>query len=177
MIFNKLIQIFRKGYARKPNKCFVWELIDATISYCCFGCWGGGGGVGLKHCSRNAVYRINAIDIAIRAYMKIFSSGDLNRFLRSHSSTSSSIIRSPNSDQNRFFSPAFILNFINIPLKILGKRFRKYTIDGNFVTPHFRAYRASAIFTNVMSKLSVSLSMFSSFSKTAILSGWPASSE
>lgn len=38
------------------------------------------------------------------------------------------------------------------------------------MTPHLRAYRGSCIFTNVMSKLSVSLSMFSSLSKTARLS-------
>lgn len=59
---------------------------------------------------------------------------------------------------------------------MLGKRLRKYTMAGSLVTPHFRAYLASAILTKVMSRLSVSLSMFSSFSMTAMLSGVPASS-
>ena len=41
---------------------------------------------------------------------------------------------------------------------------------GSLVTPHFLAYLGSAILTNVMSKLSVSPSMFSNFSFTSSLS-------
>lgn len=63
--------------------------------HCCFGCGAGAGGAGLKHCNKNAVYKTNAIDKAINAYMNILSSGCLNLFLRSHSSTSSSFMRSP----------------------------------------------------------------------------------
>lgn len=63
--------------------------------HCCFGCGAGAGGAGLKHCSKNAVYKTNAIDKAINAYMNILSSGCLNLFFRSHSSTSSSFMRSP----------------------------------------------------------------------------------
>lgn len=88
--------------------------------------------------------------IANRAYMKMFSSGCLKRFFRNHSKTSAS----------ECISPRYIL----------GKRLRKYTIAGRFVTPHFRAYLGSAILTKVISKLSVSLSMFSSFSIIALLS-------
>lgn len=41
------------------------------------------------------MYITNAIESAINAYIKMFSSGCLNLFFRSHSSTSSSAMRSP----------------------------------------------------------------------------------
>lgn len=66
-----------------------------SMSHACLGCGAGAGGAGLKHCSKNAVYITNAIEIAINAYMNMFSSGCLNLFFLSHSSTSSSDMRSP----------------------------------------------------------------------------------
>lgn len=139
----------RMSYLSTPTMKAIW-LIRMTV-HACLGCGAGAGGCGLKHCSRNAVYMMKAIDSAIRAYMNMFSSGCLNRFFRSQSRTSSSDSKSP--------------------LYMLGKRFLKYTMAGSLVTPHLRAYRGSCILTNVMSKLSVSLSMFSSLSITARLSG------
>lgn len=88
--------------------------------------------------------------MANRAYMKRLSSGCLNLFFLNHSRTSTSECKSP--------------------LYILGKRLRKYTMAGRLVTPHFLAYLGSAIFTKVISKLSVSLSIFSNFSRINLLS-------
>lgn len=132
-------------------------LIWINCIYVCFGCCAGGGGCALKHCIRNAVYVMNATPIANKAYIKMFNSGWRKRFFLSHSRTSFSDLRSPRN--------------------MLGKRRRKYTIEGRWVTPHLRAYRASAILTKVMSKLSVSLSMFSSFSRICLLSSECTSSK
>lgn len=49
----------------------------------------------MKHCKRNAVYNTKAMEMAMRAYMNMFSSGWRNRFFRSHSRTSSSDSKSP----------------------------------------------------------------------------------
>ena len=45
---------------------------------------------------------------------------------------------------------------------MLGNFFLKYTREGNFVTPYFLAYLGSLILIKVISKLSVSVSIFSS---------------
>ena len=99
----------------------------------------------------------NPVAIAINAYINRFNSGWRNRFLRSQSNTSSSLYR--------------------LPRYMLGKRFLKYTIDGSLMTPHFLAYLESAILTNVISKLSVSLSMFSNLIRACVLSGSSRSTE
>lgn len=137
----------KKNLEKKKKKKNRLVLNDI---YACFGCVTGGGGCALKHCNKNAVYVTKATAIAIKAYINIFNSGCLNRFFLNHSNTSVSDCKSP--------------------LYILGNRLRKYTIDGKFVTPHFLAYLGSAILTNVISKLSVSLSIFSNFSNICLLS-------
>lgn len=135
-----------------------WKIFSSVLAhYVCFGWGAGGGGCALKHCNKNAVYVTNATAIAIRAYINIFNSGCLNLFFLNHSSTSFSDFKSP--------------------LYMLGNRRLKYTIDGKFVTPHFLAYLGSAILTNVISKLSVSLSISSNFSNTCLLSSECVSSE
>lgn len=181
---------------KNEHKFCYWysSALNCPVSfiYCCFTWTGGGVGGGLKHCSKNAVYNTNATDIAIKAYMNILSSGWRKRFFRNHSRTSSSDSKSPGMNIHNWNCDIFIrkinllmigvfrndniLNLFHSPRYMLGNRFRKYTIAGNFVTPHFRAYLESDIFTNVMSKLSVSLSIFSNFSRTIVLSGWSASS-
>lgn len=101
--------------------------------HCCFGCGAGAGGAGLKHCNKNAVYKTNAIDKAINAYMNILSSGCLNLFFRSHSSTSSSFMRSPAANKIIVYDAHVYCNSSYkvfkmsevLPLNMLGNRFLK----------------------------------------------------
>lgn len=88
------------------------ETILKSLSgcHCCFGWGAGAGGAGLKHWSKNAVYKTNAIDKAINAYMNILSSGCLNLFFRSHSRTSSSFMRSPVTNMNDWQLCTLFLN-------------------------------------------------------------------
>lgn len=85
----------RYSLSREADKSQSMKKTKSLWAHACFGCGAGAGGAGLKHCSKKAVYITNAIDSAMRAYMKIFSSGCRNLFFRSHSSTSSSDKRSP----------------------------------------------------------------------------------
>lgn len=120
------------------------------------------------------MYITNAIPRAISAYINIFSSGCRNLFFLSHSRTSFSDVRSPKT--SGIIDRCKRTVSFYLPLYMLGKRLRKYTMAGNFVTPHFLAYLGSAIFTKVISKLSVSPSMFSNFSNIFLLSTTFASS-
>lgn len=114
--------------------CYFCCSFNLSI-YCCLTWTGGGVGGGLKHCSRNAVYSTNAIDIAIKAYIKMFNSGWRKRFFRSHSRTSSSDNKSPTISIFKiiftFKTIIFSKCFFSSKFKMKSKEKNQFEFDSN----------------------------------------------